>query len=337
MKEFFYPYLLFLAETATVVVALLLLLSSLFQMRQQQKKRFGEGEFSISCLNEEYGEQQVHMHQMLNDEKSHKQWLKKREKAQKEEENQKPCLFVLDFEGDIEASATDALREHINMILQVAGPGDRVMVRLESGGGLVYAYGLAAAQLHRLRAKEIPLTICVDKVAASGGYMMACLANEIIASPFAILGSVGVIGSLPNFHKLLKKHDIDYEEHTAGPYKRSLTMFGENTPEDRRQFEHELAITHELFKNHISAYRPQLDVETIATGETWYGSQAVANHLIDRVGTSDDFILEHLDHYRVYLLTKEEKQSALDNLKERFLGLLSLRATKKSPFKAQIH
>ena len=335
MSQFIYPYLLFLAKTITVLVALVLALGLVASLKAAKKShRRDREDMRISCLNDEFADLREEMHGTLNDEKSHKNWLKEQKKAQKREELAvKPNLFVMDFNGDIEASATDELREHLNMILQVANPGDRVMIRLESGGGLVYAYGFAAAQLHRLRQKQIPLTVCVDKVAASGGYMMACLADEIIASPFAILGSVGVIGALPNFHRLLQKHDIDYEQHTAGKFKRSLTVLGEHTNEDREQFQRELAVTHKLFKEHISAYRPQLDVEAIATGETWYGVQALENKLIDRIGTSDDFILEHLASHRIYWLYKEEKPSALAALKKRFLGLLG---RDSGPFKTKI-
>jgi len=216
-------------------------------------------------------------------------------------------------------------------VIQVAGTEDRVLLRLESGGGLVHAYGLAASQLARLRERQIPLVIAVDKVAASGGYMMACLASELIAAPFAILGSVGVIGALPNFHDLLKQHRIRYEEHTAGEHKRSLTMFGENSEADRAQFRHELAVTHDLFKKHIHHYRPQLDIDAIATGETWYGVQAVENGLIDAVGTSDDYILAHLHSHQLLQLEEHVAERWLDKLKHRFLGKIQAR-----PLKARI-
>ncbi|UJF24954.1 protease SohB [Suttonella sp. R2A3] len=241
-------------------------------------------------------------------------------------------MYILDFDGDIEASAVVSLREQISAVLQVAGSNDHVMLRLESAGGLVHAYGLAASQLARLRAQSVRLVICVDKVAASGGYMMACVADELLAAPFAIMGSVGVIGALPNFHDLLEKNAIHYEQHTAGKHKRSLTMFAENTDEDRAQFKHELAMTHDLFKDHIRAARPQLDVDSIATGETWYGTQAVENGLIDGVRTSDDYILAHLDSHNLLLIEDEVHESLFDKLKSRFLG----KAMVQGPFKAHI-
>ena len=229
---------------------------------------------------------------------------------------------------DVEASAVAQLREQISAVIQVASTEDRVLLRLESGGGLVHAYGLAASQLARLRARQIPLTVAVDKVAASGGYMMACIGNEIIAAPFAILGSIGVVGALPNFNELLKQHRIRYEEHTAGEHKRSLTVFGENSEADREQFRHELAVTHDLFKQHIHTYRPQLDIDALATGETWYGAQAVENRLIDTVGTSDDYILTHLHSHQLLQLEEKSKQRWYDKLKQRFLGNISARPLK---------
>ena len=130
------------------------------------------------------------------------------------------------------------------------------MVRLESGGGLVHGYGLAAAQLVRLKDAGLTLTVCVDKVAASGGYMMACVADKVVAAPFAVIGSIGVVSQLPNFHKWLKNHDVDYEMFTAGDYKRTVTVFGENDAEDRAKYQEELEQTHALFKHFVNTYRP---------------------------------------------------------------------------------
>ncbi|WP_038341662.1 protease SohB, partial [Acinetobacter baumannii] len=202
--------------------------------------------------------------------------------------NQK--IFVLDFKGDIQASAVENLREEITLILATAKAGrDRVVVRLESPGGMVHGYGLAAAQLVRLRDAGFHLTICVDKVAASGGYMMACIANEIISAPFAVVGSIGVVAQVPNFNRLLKEHNVDFELYTAGQYKRTVTMFGENTPEGKAKFEEELQQTHVLFKHFVEKYRPQLNVDKVATGEHWYGQDALDLNLVDKLSVHDKF------------------------------------------------
>ncbi|WP_111854428.1 protease SohB [Acinetobacter oleivorans] len=227
--------------------------------------------------------------------------------------NQK--IFVLDFKGDIQASAVENLREEITLILATAKAGrDRVVVRLESPGGMVHGYGLAAAQLVRLRDAGFHLTICVDKVAASGGYMMACIANEIIAAPFAIVGSIGVVAQVPNFNRLLKQHNVDFELYTAGQYKRTVTMFGENTPEGKAKFEEELQQTHVLFKHFVEKYRPQLNVDKVATGEHWYGEDALELNLVDKLQTSDEYLLALLPQHDVYVINTRKKATLGEKL-----------------------
>lgn len=227
--------------------------------------------------------------------------------------NQK--IFVLDFKGDIQASAVENLREEITLILATAKAGrDRVVVRLESPGGMVHGYGLAAAQLVRLRDAGFHLTICVDKVAASGGYMMACIANEIISAPFAVVGSIGVVAQVPNFNRLLKEHNVDFELYTAGQYKRNVTMFGENTPEGKAKFEEELQQTHVLFKHFVEKYRPQLNVDKVATGEHWYGQDALDLNLVDKLQTSDEYLLALLPQHDVYVINTRKKATLGEKL-----------------------
>ncbi|MDC4361524.1 protease SohB [Acinetobacter baumannii] len=227
--------------------------------------------------------------------------------------NQK--IFVLDFKGDIQASAVENLREEITLILATTKAGrDRVVVRLESPGGMVHGYGLAAAQLVRLRDAGFHLTICVDKVAASGGYMMACIANEIISAPFAVVGSIGVVAQVPNFNRLLKEHNVDFELYTAGQYKRTVTMFGENTPEGKAKFEEELQQTHVLFKHFVEKYRPQLNVDKVATGEHWYGQDALDLNLVDKLQTSDEYLLALLPQHDVYVINTRKKATLGEKL-----------------------
>ncbi|RSF39406.1 protease SohB [Acinetobacter baumannii] len=227
--------------------------------------------------------------------------------------NQK--IFVLDFKGDIQASAVENLREEITLILATAKAGrDRVVVRLGSPGGMVHGYGLAAAQLVRLRDAGFHLTICVDKVAASGGYMMACIANEIISAPFAVVGSIGVVAQVPNFNRLLKEHNVDFELYTAGQYKRTVTMFGENTPEGKAKFEEELQQTHVLFKHFVEKYRPQLNVDKVATGEHWYGQDALDLNLVDKLQTSDEYLLALLPQHDVYVINTRKKATLGEKL-----------------------
>lgn len=240
------------------------------------------------------------------------QQLSKEARARKKI-NQK--IYVLDFKGDMAASAVESLREEITLILSTAKAGrDRVIVRLESPGGMVHGYGLAAAQLVRLREAGFHVTICVDKVAASGGYMMACIANEVLSAPFAIVGSIGVVAQVPNFNRLLKENKIDFELYTAGQYKRTVTMFGENTEEGKAKFEEELQQTHALFKHFVEKYRPQLNVEKVATGEHWYGQDALDLNLVDKLQTSDEYLLGLLPQHDVYLIQTRKKPTLGEKL-----------------------
>ncbi len=223
-------------------------------------------------------------------------------------------MYVIDFDGDIHATGVDSLREEVTAILATANKGDEVMVRLESPGGLVHSYGLAASQLKRIRDAGLKLTIAVDQVAASGGYMMACVADELVAAPFAVVGSIGVVAEIPNFNRLLQKANIDYEQHTAGQYKRTLTMFGQNTTVAREKFKQELEETHQLFKTFIHENRPNLDLDKVATGEHWYGRQALELGLVDKILTSDDVILDALNSKDVYSIKYEIRKPLTERL-----------------------
>lgn len=237
----------------------------------------------------------------------------------------KPSVFVIDFKGDPLATGVDTLREEVTAILGAAAPDDEVVVRLESAGGTVHGYGLAAAQLARLRARSIPLTVCVDKVAASGGYMMACVAGRIVAAPFAILGSIGVVAAVPNIHRILEKWGVDYEDVTSGKYKRTVSLLGPIKEEGRAKLKEQIEETHDLFKHFVAEMRPSLDVESVATGETWYGSQAVQNGLVDAVATSDDILLERSQTARVFEVLCEKPRSPRERIfgaMEKVLGYL---------------
>ncbi len=297
MLDYVFQYGLFLAKTVTLVAAAVLVIGALVNMRRHLKEQ-AEEQFDIRHLNRRYEHMaDVLFHSLLAPPefkqrmKTRKAEDKKRAKEAKRGKAPKPRLFVLDFDGDLRASAVDHLRVEVSAVLQVAGRQDEVLVRLESPGGMVHAYGLAASQLRRLRERGIKLTASVDKVAASGGYMMACVADRVIAAPFAVIGSIGVVGQLPNFNRLLKEHNVDFELHTAGQHKRTLTLFGENTEAARAKFREELEEAHQLFKQFVRDNRPQVEVELVATGEHWYGRRALELKLVDALQTSDDYLL----------------------------------------------
>ena len=291
--EFLADYASFLAKTVTLVFAIIVVLVTLAALRG--KGRRTSGQLQVTKLNDFYKGLRQKLEQSLLSKDQLKTLRKQAGKAEKKLKKQpedKPRVFVLDFDGDIKASATESLRHEITALLAVATPTDEVVLRLESGGGMVHSYGLASSQLARIRQAGIPLTVCIDKVAASGGYMMACIGQKIISAPFAILGSIGVVAQLPNVNRLLKKHDIDYEVLTAGEYKRTLTVFGENTEKGREKFQQDLDITHQLFKNFVAKYRPQLAIDEVATGEVWLGVAAVDMQLVDELKTSDEYLSE---------------------------------------------
>ena len=233
-----------------------------------------------------------------------------------DEHEERKRVFVLDFNGDIRASEVDLLREEISAVLAFASPSDEVVLRLDSAGGMVHSYGLAASQLERIKAAKIKLTICVDEVAASGGYMMACLADKLIAAPFSILGSIGVVAQLPNFHRVLKKHGVDYETFTAGEYKRTVTMFGENTEKGKEKFIEEIQDTHLLFKEFVAQARPNIDIDQVATGEVWFGRRALEHNLVDELNTSDDFLMKICESADVYQVRYEIKKSFGERISE---------------------
>ncbi len=324
MLTFFYDYGFFILKLCTIFAVLgigVLFIFKLFFLRSSDdSERF---EVQISSVNDRHRELVESLELDMMDEKESKKAKKAQEKLRKQEEKEKEKdkegknqdsqrFFVLHFDGDVEASAVECLRREISILLELYQTGDEVILCLDNSGGYVHAHGLAASQLLRLKQKKIPLTICVDMVAASGGYLMACVADRIVSAPFAMIGSIGVMTQVPNFHKLLKKFDSDYEVLTAGKYKRTMTMFGENTEESREKVKEELQLTHELFKDFILAQRPKLssdELNQIATGEVWYGSQALALGLVDEIKTSDEWILEQMQKGEVFELEVIQHQS----------------------------
>ena len=326
--ELLSDYGLFLAKIVTVVLAIAAIAAIIVNVAQKNKRQ--RGELRITRLSEQYEEMKEELATALMDAHQQKIWHKAQKKKHKQEaklakakakqgetlSSDKPRVWVLDFKGSMDAHEVTALREEITAVLAVYKPQDQVVVRLESPGGVVHGYGLAASQLQRLRDHNIPLTVTVDKVAASGGYMMACVADKIVSAPFAIVGSIGVVAQLPNFNRFLKSKDIDIELHTAGQYKRTLTLLGENTEEGREKFREELNETHLLFKDFVKRMRPSLDIDQVATGEHWYGQQALEKGLVDEINTSDDVILGLMNGREVVNVRYMQRKKLLD----RFTG-----------------
>lgn len=314
MIEHLVEYGIFLLKAATIVIAIVFVVGMIANTAARQRER--KGELRIHNLSESLGEIREQIQQELMPPKARK----KAQKAAKEAKKKAPegptkRLFVVDFNGSMDAHETESLRREITAILAVANPADdEVLLRLESPGGVVHGYGLAAAQLQRLRDAQIKLTVAVDKVAASGGYMMACIGQRIVAAPFAVVGSIGVLAQMPNFHRLLQKNDIDFEQITAGEFKRTLTVFGENTEKGREKFQQDIEGIHVLFKQFVAENRPSLAIDTVATGEVWYGKNALEQGLIDEIKTSDDLLLEAVKEAQVYKVEYKVKAKLADRV-----------------------
>jgi len=317
VEAFLSDYGIFLLELLTVaaivVVAALMILSAV-------RKPNEENRLSVEHINKSIEQRTDAAKRTILGRRDSRKLIRSRKKERKRKTtvegsgDRRRRIFVLDFLGDVRATATASLREEVSAVLELAEKDDEVLLRLENTGGAVHEHGLAASQLLRLRARGIPLTVAVDRVAASGGYLMACTADRIIAAPFAIIGSIGVLVQLPNFHRLLDEKGIDFEQLTAGRFKRTLTVFGENTEEGREKMKEELVEVHELFQQRVKELRPSLDIEQVATGEHWYGSRALELNLIDEIGTSDDFLLNSTQSADLYKLSFKRPKKFIERM-----------------------
>ena len=309
-------YALFLAQTVTVVLAVVAVVAAAVALSRRKTKHLGEIQVTDVNRRLEAAGDRIRAAQLPK--KLHKLLQKQRKlehKARLKKTEAGPRIYLLDFKGDLRASAITALREEISAILEVAKPGDEVLLRLESGGGLVNRYGLAAAQLLRLRDAQLPLTVMVDSVAASGGYLMAAAADRIVASPFALIGSIGVIAQVPNFHRWLQAKNIDWEQFTAGTFKRTVTLFGENTEAGRAKLREELEEIHGLFRAFVQGRRAELDLDKVATGEAWLGSKALELGLVDELATSDEIIRRACERGRVLQVSFQRRLSLTERVR----------------------
>lgn len=321
MAEFLADYGLFLVQVLTVAIVIVVLFAALASTARRGAQAEG---LTVRHLNRSLEETRQRIRRTMSGRSAwrtdRRAWRRKQRAARDAGRNR---IFVLDFRGDLRATATASLREEISAVLSVAEEGDQVLLRLENAGGAVHEHGFAASQLLRIRQQGLNLIVAVDKIAASGGYLMACVANQLIAAPFAIVGSIGVLAQLPNFHRWLEEKGIDFEQVTAGQHKRTLTLFGKNTEDARRKLREELDDVHALFKQQVAEYRPQVDVDRVSTGEHWYGLRALEMKLIDEIRTSDDFLLEAVDRHEVFLVRWHRRRKWTEKLFGGVEGMLS--------------
>jgi len=285
-------------------------------------------EIKVRSLDERYDDMRDAMDATLLDKrerkalaKAHKKEVKATAKARRGQEPGKR-IYVLAFKGDMRASAVKRLGAEIDAVLIAARPEtDEAVIRIESPGGTVTGYGLAAAEILRLRERKIKVTASVDQVAASGGYMMACAADRIVAAPFAVVGSIGVVAPVPNLHRLLQKNQIDFEEMTAGEFKRTVSVLGEITPAGREHFRGKLDATHDAFKAHVAQCRPNVDIAQVANGDYWLAREALPLGLVDEIMTGDDLLFRARDGARLYEVTTEARKTLLERLSGAFAML----------------
>ena len=343
--EYLIQYGMFFAKVATIVVAIIIVLGAIVSSGSRQKKADKKGSIRVTPLNDHFDEMRERLRESVLDKDQLKKIHKQEKKAAKAEhkrarekekqktkegseadsravDDRKKRSYVLNFKGDLAAEAVTALREEITAILTLAEKADEVILKLESPGGMVHAYGLASSQLLRIKNAGIPLTICVDKVAASGGYMMACLADKLVSAPFAIIGSIGVLVQVPNFHRVLKKNDVDYEIISAGEFKRTMTIFGEITKKGKAKVQEDVETIHGIFKQWVKDHRPSVDIDKISTGETWVGMQAKERYMVDEIKTSDECILTACETADVFELEFELKKSIQDKLSSAIPGIV---------------
>jgi serine protease SohB len=317
--EILADYLVFLLKVFTIALAITVPL--LLIIGSSKGKTQSKGKLAITNLSEKFEDMGNVVRSSNMNPKELKKFYKDITKNKKKKTDEKESsVFVLNFNGDIQASEVEKLKYEINAILLSESECKEVVVKVESGGGSAYAYGLCAAELKRLVDNDISLTVCIDKVAASGGYLMSCVATKIIAAPWAIVGSIGVIAQLPNFHRLLKKNLIDFEMHTAGEFKRTLTTLGENTEEGREKFKADLEDLHVIFKDFVKEQRPEVDTAIVATGEVWQGEEAVRVGLVDSLETSDNYLVNLSKDATLFEIEYIEKK----NLSERFAFSMQL-------------
>ena len=311
----------FLVKALIIVAALGGLAILVARLARAGEGRDRDDEIKVKSLNERYDDMRDAVNEALLDRKELKALAKAKKKeaktAAKVRRGRTPGkrVYVIAFKGDIRATAVKRLGSEIDAVLIGARPGtDEAVIRIESPGGTVTGYGLAAAEILRLREHKIKVTASVDQVAASGGYMMACAAERIVAAPFAVVGSIGVVAPVPNLHRLLQKNEIDFEEMTSGEFKRTVSVLGEITPAGREHFRGKLDATHEAFKAHVAQCRPNVDITRVANGDYWLAREGLALGLVDEIMTGDELLFRARDSARLYEVSTEARKTLLQQL-----------------------
>lgn len=322
--DFFVDLAAFLIKAGILAAASVFVLGSLIGMIRRARMDPGQDHLRVTYLNEELADHSLSILNAMMPPKAFKKLARRQQQELGVKSRTRPKTFILDFFGDLAASSVDALRQQINALLLVLEEKDEVLVRLESSGGKAHAYGFAAAQLGRLKGENRRLVVSIDRVAASGGYMMACVADHIIAAPFALVGSIGVLAMVPNFHRLLQQFNVDYDEFAVGENKKNISLLGANTEEGKQKFIQDMEEFHRDFKGFVAEHRPAVKIDEAADGDVWYGEKARTLGLVDELKTSDDFLLERIkerDLFRVEFVESKPLRKRLSHWMTRLNSL----------------
>ncbi len=235
-----------------------------------------------------------------------------------------PRLAVLRFQGlrDLNASGDQRLSEAIDEVLVNRDHFEEAVVIIDSPGGTTHGYGHAYALLERLSASGLKVTACIDRIGASGGYLMALPADRILAGPFAIVGSVGVVAGIPNVKRLLEEKGVSYRLFVAGDKKRVVHFADDDGPEVREYMDEKLAGIHTQFLQAVEKHRgDRVKLDEVRSGDHWSAEESVEKGLglVDELQTSAEYLLER--NREVALVMIERRV----DITERFAGYLAAR------------
>jgi protease-4 len=204
-------------------------------------------------------------------------------------------IAVIHLEGTIQGgTGLGATPEYILDQLDKALADDNVkaiLLRIDSPGGTVAASQEIALAVKRASEKK-PVVVSVGDICASGGYMVASQADEIIASPGSSVGSIGVIMEVANVEELLNKVGISFTTLTTGAYKDAGSPYRSLTETETAMLNEQLTVIYDQFITDVAEGRdlPETKVRELATGWVWLGSEALDLGLVDSLGNYNDAV-----------------------------------------------
>ncbi|WP_343192796.1 S49 family peptidase [Buchnera aphidicola (Taiwanaphis decaspermi)] len=286
--EFIYSYILFIIKTLSVLFFLHLFSKIIIIYILKKNDIYLNNTLKVELLNNHY--------KKLKNDLSFFQ--KKKIINQKNVYNKKSNLYILDYNDKIKKNKIKKLREEISSIILVAKKNDEVLLRLENTSDIVYEYGLVIAQLQRLRKKGIKLIISIDKIVSNGGYIIACVADHISASPFSIIGPINIVVNIPNIDKYTQTSNLNNQLNDCNTFTK-LTLIKNNTKIYVNKIFNKLDIKKYIRNSFIKDMRPSLNLNKIFNQNYWIGENAINEKLIDSINTSDDILFSKKDTHNL--------------------------------------